>query len=353
MFRIDITPPTVIISYPRNDDYINGTINILGSVFDTSFEPDLESYTIEYGRGISIEEVVAWTDTGISEVTSNSVIDSIIAKWDVSNLVNGRYILKLNAEDNLGHTSEYFLSVNVISASKEVFSRQGDHVIGANQEFDLYIPPNSISKDVSVYISKIEESEIVIKAEQEIIFKELAYNIFPSDLTLLKPGSLIMKFGSNLKNNNNLAIFHLINENGEWERVGGTVNKSTCEISTAITRFGVYGLFEDLGVLKKNFNIRNINCQPRVLSPKGGWYDNQTAISFELGRAMYINIDIFNQAGRFVRRLVNSRMMNAGFQVVTWDGRDGEERICPSGIYIVKIEGGGTAGFKTVGILNK
>ena len=68
---------------------------------------------------------------------------------------------------------------------------------------------------------------------------------------------------------------------------------------------------------------------------------------------MSVSITIFSPSGRFVRKLVDNQLYGNGDQVVFWDGRDGNGNMCPSGIYIVKIEGEGLTVLKTVAILNK
>ena len=51
--------------------------------------------------------------------------------------------------------------------------------------------------------------------------------------------------------------------------------------------------------------------------------------------------------------VVDNQSFNNGEQVVYWDGKDADGNICPTGIYIVKIEGEGKSVFKTVAVLNK
>ena len=64
-----------------------------------------------------------------------------------------------------------------------------------------------------------------------------------------------------------------------------------------------------------------------------------------------INIDVFNVAGRYVRKLAGNISMNAGSQTVAWDGRDGDGRLCPMGLYIVRIRAAGAEKVTTVGIV--
>jgi len=229
----------------------------------------------------------------------------------------------------------------------------------------LTIAPRSYSKTLEFPIIKMDIQSV--SPVSGVAFTGLAYSVGPrdEDITLDKPATLTLFYDENLLppgiNESKLSFFRLESISSpavfDWDNpLGGTVNTDSNMVSTAIRQLGTFGLFEDIRDLTRMRAISKINFTPRVFTPIGSSSENlpaETHISFELGRTMNVSIDIFNQAGRFICRLTNSQQMNAGYQVVTWDGRDKDQRICPSGIYIVKIQGEGVTEFKTVGILNK
>ena len=132
------------------------------------------------------------------------------------------------------------------------------------------------------------------------------------------------------------------------------INKS--EISAPVKKLGVFGIFEDVREELKVKAISNVNFSPRVFSPAGTGQMNlpsKTGVSFTLGEPMNVSITVYSPSGRFVKRLVDNQYYSNGDQVEFWDGRDGNGNMCPTGIYIVKIEGEGLSVLKTVAILNK
>jgi len=55
---------------------------------------------------------------------------------------------------------------------------------------------------------------------------------------------------------------------------------------------------------------------------------------------MPVRLEVFEAAGRRVRRLI-SGSLEAGRHEVRWDGRDGSGSVLPTGIYFVRLSGGG------------
>lgn len=52
-----------------------------------------------------------------------------------------------------------------------------------------------------------------------------------------------------------------------------------------------------------------------------------------------MQLDIYDQLGRLVRRLVHEKQL-AGEYFVTWDGRDGHGRLVASGPYFYSLKAG-------------
>jgi hypothetical protein len=72
-------------------------------------------------------------------------------------------------------------------------------------------------------------------------------------------------------------------------------------------------------------------------------FDPATTVRFELARAGYVRLVIYDVSGRVVRTLAEGSL-EAGSHAVTWDGRDEKGRKAPSGLYFYRLVTG-TAAF--------
>lgn len=70
-------------------------------------------------------------------------------------------------------------------------------------------------------------------------------------------------------------------------------------------------------------------------------FNPETTIAFELASVNNVTIDVFNAAGRVVRRLVDGSHP-AGVHTLTWDGTDDEGRSVVPGLYICRLRTGET-----------
>ncbi len=82
--------------------------------------------------------------------------------------------------------------------------------------------------------------------------------------------------------------------------------------------------------------------------PRSGLVWQGADISFELGKSGGASIKIYNTEGRLVNILTRNHKMNRGYNVVSWQGRDANNNICPAGLYVVAIEANGKMETKTV-----
>jgi flagellar hook assembly protein FlgD len=124
-------------------------------------------------------------------------------------------------------------------------------------------------------------------------------------------------------------------------------------IVTAITHFGKYAIKEDLLVNTDKLSIADVNCQPRIFSPESGGFGTHTAISFNLGKNARMTVKVYNRAGKLKRILEEDREMTQGVNVVYWDGKDNDNNIVGSDLYIVTITAGDATVTKTVAVSNK
>jgi hypothetical protein len=75
---------------------------------------------------------------------------------------------------------------------------------------------------------------------------------------------------------------------------------------------------------------------PLILSAHPNPFNPATTLSFSLESPAQVALDLYDVAGRRIRRLVAGRL-DAGQHVLAWDGRDDRGRDAPSGVYLVRI----------------
>jgi hypothetical protein len=71
-----------------------------------------------------------------------------------------------------------------------------------------------------------------------------------------------------------------------------------------------------------------------------------TQLSYSLQRRQRVDIAVFDVSGRLVRNLVTHRLMEPGYYKVVWDGRNETGSRVASGVYLLKLSAGPTAGVR-------
>ena len=197
------------------------------------------------------------------------------------------------------------------------------------------------------------------------------YNITTTPtFSLAKAATLIWSVSGLSGNSDRLSVYQL--NNTTWTRLGGTFESSTQTVNTPIEEFGTYGLFEDATPGGGTAGISNLAFSNRAFTPGGtrrlpppgaggppgngprigGSLISSTDISFDLGAQATVRIEIYSRNGRLERILEPGRVLNPGSHVVTWDGRDHDNRIVTSGLYIVVINADGKKAHQAVAVVN-
>jgi hypothetical protein len=83
---------------------------------------------------------------------------------------------------------------------------------------------------------------------------------------------------------------------------------------------------------------------------KPNTFNPSTQINFALPSAAKVNLTVFNVLGQQVKTLVDE-YMTAGYQTVTWDGRDNSGASVASGVYFYRIAAGDFAETKKMLLL--
>jgi hypothetical protein len=144
-------------------------------------------------------------------------------------------------------------------------------------------------------------------------------------------------------------------DTGGLEPLGGTNAPDGASVTTSIQSLGTFVLIDASGLAGgSDFKgPRGLDCQPRVVSPKGGGFDTRVAISFELGRSTSAAVKVFDRAGRLVKEIAENENFQLGQNVVFWDGRDGDGAFVPSGLYLVAVRAEGETAVKSVAVANR
>jgi len=64
-----------------------------------------------------------------------------------------------------------------------------------------------------------------------------------------------------------------------------------------------------------------------------------------------VTVKVYNRAGRLVGELASRLQMNAGANIVRWDGRDGDDAEVPDGLYLVAIDALGETQVRTLAVV--
>ena len=89
----------------------------------------------------------------------------------------------------------------------------------------------------------------------------------------------------------------------------------------------------------------NANYSDELIYPNP--FSGAVNIAFSLAQTERIDLSIFDESGRLVRRLLSGNLVQAGQFQIVWDGRDSGGSTVPGGVYYWKIlgeNGGAVAG---------
>ncbi|MCP4571007.1 MAG: hypothetical protein GY838_01520 [bacterium] len=85
---------------------------------------------------------------------------------------------------------------------------------------------------------------------------------------------------------------------------------------------------------------------PRLLGNHPNPFNPSTTIAYELAADGPVTLDVYDTAGRRVRRLLQGVVLDAGRAEIVWDGRDDRGRRAGSGVYLYRLV---TTGGEAVG----
>ncbi len=346
-FEVDATPPAGVIASPAFGEAVRDSVSILGTAADPRF--------LEYELEVRAGDSAVWDALAAS---SSPVTEGVLGGWNTMRVPDGDCELRLSAMDTLGLTGSYLVRVVVDNeapwASETtpavVSASSGGDVYTTNQEVHLYFPPHAFAEAAVV---TVEPAEGVVP-DTLVGGAELAaagYDISWEGGILAKPATLEMSvMGTDDRESGAVMSLYVLTEGEDWQRLGGTVSGDGSTLSAAIEDEGTYAVYTDSGEGTGD-GLTALSFSPRVFSPSGGFATDEVAIGFSLGRAGPVTVKIYNRAGRLVRELAAGLGMNAGANLLRWDGRGSDGSDVPDGLYLVTVEALGETQTSTLAVV--
>jgi len=285
-------------------------------------DSNFKEYTVEYGEG---KNPSIWNPA--SEMAfAKPVENKQLFQW-LPEGKTGQYTLRLTVTDEVGHIAQDSVMVEL---APQLTKDKGGAASSSDGNVFLHIPPRSLPGDTIITINRVPVDEIK-PPPNNVRSLNVVYEIKPEDLRLrsIKPATLQIKLdGIPTQDKKRVAFFRW---NGKWIFLGGTLRED--KVNIGITQFGRYALMEVERTFEPSALKPLFTCQPRAFSPKKG----KATISFSLQKEASVTLKVYNLDGRLQKTLVSSETMYTGRNAVIWDGRDENDRIVPSGLYLIAL----------------
>ena len=84
--------------------------------------------------------------------------------------------------------------------------------------------------------------------------------------------------------------------------------------------------------------VTEVSPPSMYLAARPNPFTASTAVTFELPEEARVSVDVFDVAGRHIRRL-GGGTLTSGPHTFTWDGADEAGTITPAGVFIARITG--------------
>jgi hypothetical protein len=179
-------------------------------------------------------------------------------------------------------------------------------------------------------------------------------------LTDLRIFTLLSPDGTNLFAAGAGGVFLSRDHGNSWTSVGDglatgvfslAVSTDGSTLLAGTTGFGVWKrpLAEMLqGPVSVGEN--EVSSQVALYANRPNPFASATTIQYSLPQAMSVRLAIYDVTGRSVRKLVDG-IQDAGDRRAIWDGRDERGTLVSSGMYLVRLEAGGTSLMRKMSLL--
>jgi hypothetical protein len=236
------------------------------------------------------------------------------------------------------------------TAPAVVKTATGGDIYTTNEEVHLYFPPHAFDQDTEVDAVALADSDAPDTLSNGAQLLLAGYEISWSGAALEKPATLAISYaGWGAEADGSLALY-VLGADSTWRRLGGTVDRSAERVSTPISEPGRYAIYADAGGVSGPSTLSDLVVTPRVFSARGAFASEEAVISFALGRPGPVTVKVYNRAGRLVREVASGQQMNAGANLIRWDGRDSGSNLAEDGLYLVVVEALGRKETRTLAV---
>lgn len=133
-----------------------------------------------------------------------------------------------------------------------------------------------------------------------------------------------------------------------WVKIGGTLDLAAQAVKTRSSYLGSYQL--RVGQKATSLSLEKGNVYPRVITPNGDGLNDRVNFVFENPNNASLTGEILDMEGRFVATLPPPSTTTGIGTTTSWDGRDMNGSVVPSGVYIYRIRGEGKTFNGTVAV---
>jgi ligand-binding sensor domain-containing protein len=342
LFEVDATSPTPVVSSPVYGEAVRGKVTVRGTADDPRF------------TGWRLTVRAAGSSGPETELAASSapVTNGVLTTWDTETYAEGVYDLLLSVTDALGLTGQIPVSVQVdnrapfadVTSPVTISASRGGNVYSTLGEAHLYFPPQGFERDAVVELEVMAGPPLGGPEAAERISPDFSVGWGPA--MLLKPAAFDLVLPDTLAADAPVSLYRR-EENGSWARMGGT--RSGAMLSTTLRAAGTHAVFLDRSTNSAP-GVTGIVLTPRVFSPTGGFAATEVAVGFSLAAPGPVRVSVFNRAGKLVRRVFDARLQ-AGDNLVRWNGRDQNGDIVEDGIYLVAVEARGETSVRTLAVV--
>jgi hypothetical protein len=165
IITIDRTSPVVEITQPNDNSYVNGSIEVRGSV--TDINPDHYYLVIKNSLG----QVVAGPRT---VYRYDSFTDEILYAWDTTNFDDGEYIIYLAARDSAGNRDDsvsldqIHVTIDNTAPLVEILNPLNSQHVGDQLEIRGSVIDDNLSHyNISIYPEGVNVQDFSLRIEQD------------------------------------------------------------------------------------------------------------------------------------------------------------------------------------------
>jgi len=344
-FEVAATPPAPIITSPVFRQPVRDTLVVSGTAQALRFR----SFRVD----VRPASATSWDPPAATTLAQSTtpVTAGHLARLATRALPDGDYELRLAVQDTLGLTGVAqvtFIVDNVAPFAAQttpalVSALNGGDVFTTNREAHVYIPPRGLQRDATVSLDALDDAAVPATLPDGAVRWAPAFAIGTEGVALAKEAVLDMVVlaqgagGSAMPAGSRLA-FYTKAPDGEWRRVGGTVDPTGARITTSIPGAGSYAVFAAPPGASDVAPKLALALTPRVFSSRAGFANAPVRVSFTLPREGSVRVTIHNRAGRLIRVVTSGQTYGAGTNVVSWDGRNDDHEDVDSGTYLVTVE---------------